>query len=300
VSIHTSFVPDEEIGGADGMNRLLQSDWFHEIKIGLALDEGLASEDGEYSIFYGERLPWWVILTANGPTGHGSRFIEHTAVEQLLSVTTKALAYRAEQKNILHDGDVAGCSHTVAAKKKKTLGDVTTLNVTMLRAGINIEGVDVLNVVPDKAECGLDIRISPHEDPSNIASMLDTWCETCSLSGISGGVSSLSWAFARQPLHAHAVTSTDGRENPWWDVFTNILSKDLSVGYKAEVFPAATDSRFLRAVGLKAFGFSPIRNSEILLHEHDEYLLESVYVEGLKVYIVLLAQLASQARLACD
>ena len=33
-------------GGADGMNILLASDWYHDIgEIGLALDEGLASED---------------------------------------------------------------------------------------------------------------------------------------------------------------------------------------------------------------------------------------------------------------
>jgi aminoacylase len=83
-SVHLTFVPDEEIGGVDGMVLLLSTPWFSSLDIGLALDEGLASEDDSYSVFYGERLPWWVKVSAKGNTGHGSRFIEGTAVEQLI------------------------------------------------------------------------------------------------------------------------------------------------------------------------------------------------------------------------
>jgi len=55
-----TFVPDEEIGGVDGMNVLIDSQWFNEINIGLAFDEGLANEtEDTYSVFYGERLPWY-------------------------------------------------------------------------------------------------------------------------------------------------------------------------------------------------------------------------------------------------
>jgi aminoacylase len=69
-----TFVPDEEIGGLDGMNAFLNSLYFKSLRIGLALDEGLASEDDDYSVFYGERLPWWVSFVARGNTGHGSRY----------------------------------------------------------------------------------------------------------------------------------------------------------------------------------------------------------------------------------
>lgn len=65
-TIQITFVPDEEIGGLDGMNILTSSSWFASIKIDLALDEGLASTDEEVSIFFGERLPWWVKIEATG------------------------------------------------------------------------------------------------------------------------------------------------------------------------------------------------------------------------------------------
>ncbi len=59
-SIYVTFLPDEEIGGVDGMNVLTESDWFNSIKVAVALDEGLASEGDDFKVFYGERLPWWV------------------------------------------------------------------------------------------------------------------------------------------------------------------------------------------------------------------------------------------------
>jgi aminoacylase len=39
----------------------------------------------------------WVLVTANGPTGHGSRFVENTAVEKLMEVANKAMVYRQQQ-----------------------------------------------------------------------------------------------------------------------------------------------------------------------------------------------------------
>lgn len=44
-TIRLSYVPDEEIGGTDGMGVLLRSRWFQTFKIGLALDEVSGVED---------------------------------------------------------------------------------------------------------------------------------------------------------------------------------------------------------------------------------------------------------------
>ena len=105
-----TFVPDEEIGGRDGMGALLHSECFQRIAggadgkgggIGLALDEGLANPGDKYTVFYGERSPWWVIVEAKGPTGHGSRFIENPATHRLLRVAQKGLEFRRQQEEAL-------------------------------------------------------------------------------------------------------------------------------------------------------------------------------------------------------
>ncbi|MED6252027.1 Aminoacylase-1A [Ataeniobius toweri] len=51
-----------------------------------------------------------------------------------------------------------------------------------------------------------------------------------------------------------------------------------------EIFPAATDSRFIRAVGIPAIGFSPMNRTPILLHDHNEYLNERVFLNGVSVF----------------
>lgn len=59
---------------------------------GFTLDEGLASPSGEFTVFWGERKVWWLRVRATGPVGHGSRFVEDSAVEQLVRTMKRSLA----------------------------------------------------------------------------------------------------------------------------------------------------------------------------------------------------------------
>ena len=69
----------------------------------------------------------------------------------------------------------------------------------------------------------------------------------------------LSWKFAEwtSPLQQHFVTSTDPSQNPYWKCFCD-AAKVAGIGLEPEIFPAATDSRFLREMGIRALGFSPM------------------------------------------
>lgn len=279
-SIYLTFVPDEEVGGS-GMLSFLSSTLFASLPgVALALDEGLASTDESYSLFYGERLPWWIDVTATGKTGHGSRFIDCTAVEQIIGVSNRALSFRREQRELLHGtaevADHSNCSHAVAAKRHKmlyekrksgkiTLGDVTSLNITTLEAGVKVGDTYAYNCVPPVAKCSLDIRISPHVEPQEICDMMDAWCRECSASVEEGyEVKWKSMLDMGPKSNTHALTDVDANNNPWFEVFSSALA---SMGYSVvpQVFPAATDSRFLRQLGIRAFGFSPMRHSEVRL-----------------------------------
>lgn len=295
-SIWFTYVPDEEVGGG-GMAAFLESNLYQNVLpgISIALDEGLASTNGVFSLYYGERLPWWIDVTAVGPTGHGSRFIDNTAVEQLIDLANKALAFRKGQRDLLGLDDHSNCAHAVAAAKKKTLGDVTSLNITTLQAGVKVADHGyAYNCVPPKAICSLDIRISPHTQPQEIGKMLDDWCRDCSKDPANGA--KVTWKYIGghgNDLQQHATTSTDANSNPWFDVISQSLER-LGMSLDAQVFPAATDSRFLRALGIRAFGFSPMRNTEIMLHENDEYIPEATYLEGISVYVALIHAMGSQ------
>lgn len=96
-TIYLTFVPDEEVGGGRGMQPFVAGAKpdraaaagavemsFAEMNVGLCLDEGIACPRADvFYAFYEERSPWWVSFVIPGKAGHGSRFIEDTAVEKL-------------------------------------------------------------------------------------------------------------------------------------------------------------------------------------------------------------------------
>lgn len=225
-TVQLSFVPDEEIGGAEGICLFLASEEWKALQpVGIALDEGLANPRNAFTVFYGERTPWWLMVRAEGATGHGSRFIKGTAVEKLMAVCNKALAFRAEQEAKL--GHSGGCSHARAKK----LGDVSTLNLSMLKAGVAMAGGGsgaegkregdgkkpatqdryALNVIPTEALAGFDVRISPATPTEEFRARIAEWCKE----------EGVTWEFAdwTTPLHEHYLTSMDRENNPWWGVF---------------------------------------------------------------------------------
>ncbi|KAJ1563199.1 adenylate cyclase [Cladochytrium tenue] len=278
-NVYLLYVPDEEIGGAHGMSEFIASEHFRAMQpVAFAFDEGLASTGDAYTVFYGERTIWWLYVTATGPTGHGSRFVKDTAVSKIVNICTKAQAFRDEQEKLLDAHD--GCKH--GEMKKRKLGDVTTINITALEAGVPINGSSggtnyALNVIPTEALAGFDVRISPSMDLGQFEAKLDEWCAA------EGGVT---WHFApvAEMQRRHLLTQLEGEGgSEWWPVFKRAV-ESVGGSVETEVFPAATDSRLLRKAGIPAIGFSPMNRSEILLHEHNESLHRDVFLRGIEVY----------------
>lgn len=59
------------------------------------------------------------------------------------------------------------------------------------------------------------------------------------------------------------------------------------------MFPGGTDSRYIREVGIPALGFSPINNTPVLLHDHDEFLRVETYLKGIEIYKKIIENLAN-------
>ena len=86
-------------------------------------------------------IPFYLRFVGN--PGHGSRFIENTAGAKVHHLMNKLLGFREEQKKIYE------------ADEALTLGDVTTVNLTYMSGGVQ------MNVVPNEFTVGFDIRITP-------------------------------------------------------------------------------------------------------------------------------------------
>lgn len=67
------------------MKLFVKSEDFKKLNIGFALDEGIACPHNALKVFYGERTTWWIDVITRGNTGHGSQFINDTAVSKLVN-----------------------------------------------------------------------------------------------------------------------------------------------------------------------------------------------------------------------
>uniref|UniRef100_A0A8C6PGV0 N-acyl-aliphatic-L-amino acid amidohydrolase n=1 Tax=Nothobranchius furzeri TaxID=105023 RepID=A0A8C6PGV0_NOTFU len=202
-TLHLMYVPDEEVGGHKGMETFVLHPEFRNLNIGFSLDEGLANPGEAFTVFYGERNPWWITVHCPGSPGHGSRFVENTAAEKL-----------------------------------------------------------------------------------EFEKQIKQWCKEAG--------EDVTYDFAQKHMNQN-ITSTE-ESDPWWSAFT-AACKSLNMTLEKEIFPAATDSRFIRAVGIPAIGFSPMNRTPILLHDHNEYLNERVFLRGISVYERLIPALTSVSAL---
>ncbi|KAI5093738.1 aminoacylase-1, partial [Silurus meridionalis] len=270
-TIHLMFVPDEEVGGHKGMEMFINHPEFHKLNIGFALDEGLANPTEAFTVFYGERSPWWVTVRCPGSPGHGSRFVENTAAEKLRRVINLFLEFRERERKRL---SMSECF---------TLGDVTTVNMTMVKGGM------AYNVIPAEMDVSFDIRIPPTVNLQEFEDQIKAWCKEAG--------DDVTYDFAQKGMNQKTTSTMDS--DPWWRAFSSTC-KSLSMTLKKEIFPAATDSRFIRAAGLPAIGFSPMNRTPILLHDHNEFVNESVFLRGIHVYEALIPALASVPTLTTE
>ncbi|KAJ2949818.1 hypothetical protein O0L34_g11133 [Tuta absoluta] len=263
-TLHISFVPDEEIGGVDGMRKFVHTPEFKALNVGFALDEGMASPNEEFIIFNGERSIWHIHVHCTGQPGHGSLLIPNTAGEKLRYIIDKFMDLREQQKKILE------------SNPKLSIGDVTTINLTQISGGVQS------NVVPEKLTAVFDCRLAVTVDHEEFDNMVKRWCKEAG-----EGVTT---EFEQKNPKVEC-TKTDNT-NPYWVAFKKAVD-DLKLKLDLRIFPGGTDSRYIRHVGIPAIGFSPMNFTPILLHDHDEFLKADIYLKGIDIYVKIIASVAN-------
>lgn len=269
-TVHTVWVPDEEIGGVNGMKRFVRTPEFQSLHIAAMLDEGLAHTEDKFVIYYGERTSLWVKFTAKGPPGHASKLIEGTSMDRIARLMSELTTIR--------DQNVQRLQSDTSLHQ----GDVTTINITIAQGGISSDGGKswAYNVIPSDVFIGVDIR-STYDDFYKLLDILGSLAKKydVEVDYFAGG--------KELPVkHSPTIESVFYRE-------MESSLKSWNIAMERQIFPAATDSRYVRGVGIPAYGFSPIRKVPSLLHDHNEYLPRTSFLEGVEVYCDLIQRLAN-------
>ncbi|KAM8703844.1 hypothetical protein ACLKA7_008468 [Drosophila subpalustris] len=263
-TVYLTFVPNEEDGELAGMIELVKGDYFKKLNVGFSFDEGIASEDESFGVFYAERTLWHLKLKFSGTAGHGSLLLPNTAGEKLNYVVNKMMKFRASQVKRLEE------------HPNLDIGDVTTVNLTQIGGGVQN------NVVPALLEVVFDVRIAISEDLVAFEQQIRKWCAEAG-EGIE---------VVFEAKEDYAVPTKIDASNAYWLAFKQALD-ELGLKTRVRVFPGATDSRFLRQLGIPALGFSPINNTPVLLHDHNEFLGADTYLRGIEIYKKLIQSVAN-------
>ncbi|XP_055522517.1 aminoacylase-1B-like [Wyeomyia smithii] len=263
-TIHATFVPDEEIGGKLGMKEWVHKDSFLKLNCGFAIDEGIAGPGEEYPLFYGERSVWHLLFHISGTPGHGSLLLKDTAGQKARYIIDKLMDMREREVKKMEDNP------------ELTIGDVTTINITMMSGGVQS------NVVPPELMVCFDVRVAIDVKHLELENQLLDWCREA------GGGIELEYD---QKCPYVKPTKLDG-SNSYWVAFKNAID-ELGLKVKPQIFPGGTDSRYIRGIGIPAIGFSPMNNTPVLLHDHDEFLHAETYLKGIEIYRKIITNVAN-------
>jgi aminoacylase len=130
-------------------------------------------------------------------SGHGSILLKNTAGEKVRNLLDRFIDYRNTQVKRLDDNP------------ELTLGDVTTVNVTIIKGGVQA------NVVPPEIVVTIDMRLALDVDHLEFEEMFKRWCDE------SG--EDIEYTFEqKQPKVPPTVID---KSNPYWVAFKDSLDQ---------------------------------------------------------------------------
>ncbi|KAL7027801.1 hypothetical protein ACKWTF_005592 [Chironomus riparius] len=156
------------------------------------------------------------------------------------------------------------------------LGNVTSINVTKMSGGKQ------RNVLPAFIEITVDIRMALDVDLNEFEAMITDWTKACKRK--------VDIEFPTKEPYC-APTKVD-ETNIYWTGIKQALD-EMKLEVKPLVFVAGTDAAYIRAKGIPAIGFSPMNNTPVLLHDHDEFLQADVYLKGIDIYENILSKICN-------
>ena len=273
--------PDEEIGSTYGMAWLVKN---HPelLQIKYALNEGgYGFRDIQinnmpiFGIGNSEKKLCWIKITTFGTPGHGSQPHSSNSTIQLNTALTKLMSW--QQSNYSEKFENEFINNPDITDKELIAMNQITINITRLNAGYKH------NVIPAKAEAILDCRL-PH------------WVSYDDL------VSKLDSVINNKDVLIEIISADEEAltHNCKWETdLIEIIKSKINKQYKgAIVFPLTsaygTDNRFLRSIGINAYGFIPaLFSSEERsgFHNHDEYITEENFFAGCKMMYEIVSAL---------
>jgi acetylornithine deacetylase/succinyl-diaminopimelate desuccinylase-like protein len=298
---------DEEAGGLKGAG------WFanhHAELLGKAeflLNEGggnLADDTGKVlSVGIGpsEKTPAWLRLTATGMAGHASMPRADSSVNRLIRALSKLLDYKPpiQLTPAVEQALQASAPLRPAPWREKFANIRAALNdpefvksldgdpatSALLRNTISItmlNGSNKVNIIPPAASADIDTRVVPGEK-------LERW------------IAELKSVINDDKIKIEPILAFDANASPTDTALVKAVAAVTKRNYTDAIitYPVQagfTDCHFFRDLGIHSYGFTPFVAAPRTLgggvHGNDERIGKDVFLDGVKFFYEVIAQVA--------
>jgi acetylornithine deacetylase/succinyl-diaminopimelate desuccinylase-like protein len=284
-------VADEEKGGHEGLEELLEKEPRLFDGVGFVLNEGGANVTVVDRVdFWGievdQKVPLWLRLTAKGEGGHGATPPADGGATKKLIDAAHAVS-QIPMRTELHpsvETFFKAIAPTKPGKRGQILADprrfVGTPQIAELPYGLQLLLRDTLaltkleagtstNSVPDIATADVDIRLIPGSDPSLLLSQIQQ---------VVGSLAEIDVLLSGPTAPASPADT---------ELFRMLERALLKAAPNSKVGPmvtaGTTDSRYFRRRGIVAYGFSPFKINYYdgaTVHGVDERIRVRFFLEG--------------------
>ena len=299
-------VPDEELGGLNGAKQLLDRHPALFENVGFVVNEGGANETAlDRVIFWGievqQKVPLWLRVTSEGEGGHGAsppddggataKLVRAVAAVQALEtpyrldpsiarITAHTAAVRkdgraAKLRLMREPLDVDAIARELPSGYRALLRD--TIAVTYLNAGNSV------NVIPTRASAGIDIRMLPSTNPSEMRARVEQ-------------------AVGKNGVVEVLLASDPAPESPPSGPLYETVARAMRASQPGStvgpiVTAGTTDSRFFRARGIAAYGVMPFKVNYYDaegVHGNDERIRARFFAEGVRLMRTIVRETCSK------
>lgn len=262
-------VSDEEAGGSFGTGWMVENHW-SDIEPEYVWDEGsfgmqdLFGPTPVFMVSVAEKGSLWIKLIAHGKPGHGGMPHDENAAAILLKALDRVLTLNSKYdlhpipklmfqkigsilpfpksfllKNLHNPLIFRLVQPTLSANTSVAAMLKDTLSLTVLRAGAKE------NVIPERAEATLDIRLLPNRDPELFIRNLKTLIADERIE--------------IEIIHLSEPSSTTEVNTEFYSVLSSVLQKLVPKSITVPLLtPGATDSCYFRRKGINSYGLIPI------------------------------------------
>ena len=299
---------DEEQGGAASIKVVIEKYW-DKIACAFALNEGgrVVLKDGKVQyvgIQASEKVSYNVIVTATGPSGHGSMPRPDNAVVHLAAAIAKLGTYQVpadpntitrryfEQLAKIEDNDTAKWMRALEQPERidlavKHLSEESPMWNSMLRDSITPTIINAgfrNNVIPSEATANLNVRMLPGHSIDELIGQL----------GKIVSDPQIRFKLARDPGENAPPSDIT---SPLYKTIERITTQDFS-GAIAIPFlsTGATDSASLRLHKVQAYGLNPFplnENDDARMHGDDERIPLDSFRKGVVFLYHIVSDFAS-------